>query len=401
MIEDWDRQIDLEPHGVALLCDAQGLVLQVLRNDLDLPDIVQGQLFLRLIEPASWSKALTLLTEIKAQGAVFDWELNVTRMDRISTLYFAGGMVSDRILLVGAVNGRFAVELYEVMTQISNEQTNMLRAMMQDRVPVSQTDIDQCGDLYDEVSRLNNELMAMQRELARKNAELARLNDLKNQFLGMAAHDLRNPLSIVLSYSEFLLESASALGPEQQHLLSQIHHLSQFMVHLVNDLLDVTAIESGQLLLDLWPADLTALVRDNVGRNRLLASRKGIEIDLEVVDLPPTLLDATKIEQVLDNLISNALKFSPPGSRVRVELARQDNQACLSVQDQGPGISPQDQERLFKPFQRTRAQSTDGEKSTGLGLVIVKRIVEGHGGRIELSSQVGQGSMFTVYLPLY
>ncbi len=401
MIEGWDRQIDLEPHGVALLCDAQGLVLQVLRNDLDLPDVVQGQLFLRLIEPASWSKALTLLTEIKAQGAVFDWELNVTRMDRISTLYFAGGMVSDRILLVGAVNGRFAVELYEVMTQISNEQTNMLRAMMQDRVPVSQTDIDQCGDLYDEVSRLNNELMAMQRELARKNAELARLNDLKNQFLGMAAHDLRNPLSIVLSYSEFLLESASALGTEQQHLLSQIHHLSRFMVRLVNDLLDVTAIESGQLLLDLWSADLTVLVRDNVGRNRLLASRKGIEIDLEVVDLPPTLLDATKIEQVLDNLISNALKFSPPGSRVRVELARQDNQARLSVQDQGPGISPQDQERLFKPFQRTRDQSTGGEKSTGLGLVIVKQIVEGHGGRIELSSQVGQGSMFTVYLPLH
>lgn len=112
------------------------------------------------------------------------------------------------------------------------------------------------------------------------------------------------------------------------------------------------------------------------------------------------MLDAPKIEQVLNNLIGNAIKFSPPGSRVEVKLARFDGRVIISVTDEGPGISPEELEKLFRPFERGRAQSTAGEKSTGLGLAIVKRIIKGHGGDIRVESATGEGAMFSVSLPL-
>ncbi len=387
--------------GIALLCDAQGVIVQVLRDDLNLPNAVPGQLFLRILDPGSWHKALSFLAEIKAHGATFDWELNVAQPEQATTLHFAGGLVGEGVLMAGAANGRFAAELYEALTAISNVQTNQLRAALQERSQMARAHAELDSSLYDEISRLNNELVAMQRELAQKNAELARLNELKNQFLGMAAHDLRNPLSVIIMYSQFLLDGD--LSAEQRDFLLKINQMSEFMVNLVNDLLDVSAIESGRLTLDLWPTDLAALVSDNVARNRLLAARKQIEIALESAlesaAAPRLLLDAAKIEQVLDNLIGNAVKFSPPGSRVRVTLEQADNEARIAVQDQGPGIPPEEQARLFQPFGRGRSKGTGSEKSTGLGLMIVKRIVTAHGGRIWLESEPGAGATFFVALP--
>jgi len=134
--------------------------------------------------------------------------------------------------------------------------------------------------------------------------------------------------------------------------------------------------------------------------NRVLAAKKQIEIELMDEPLPLLLLDASKIEQVLNNLLSNAIKFSPPRTTIRVRVARADDQILLAVQDQGPGIPPNELDKLFKPFQRTSVKSTAGEKGTGLGLSIVKKIVEGHHGKIWVESQVGQGTTFFVALPL-
>lgn len=389
------------PRGIALLCDAQGLILRVLRNDLVIANAEPGQLFLRLFDPLSWRKALSFLVEIKAQGATYDWELNVVQeKEQVVTLHFAGGLVGEDVLMVGATNGRFAAELYEAVAAIGNEQANRLRAALREHSRMARAWAEQESNLYNEISRLNNELVSMQRELAKKNAELERLNALKNQFLGMAAHDLRNPLTVIMAYSQFLLDDADSLRPDQVDFLTRINQLSQWMAQMVNDLLDVAAIESGRLALDLAPVDLAALVSNNVARNRLLAARKQTGIELRVASVPAALLDAGKIEQVLDNLISNAVKFSPPGSRVYVELTQEGAEAQIAVRDEGPGLSPEDQARLFKPFQRARTQSTNGERSTGLGLAIVKRIVEAHGGRIWLESEEGRGSTFYVALPI-
>jgi signal transduction histidine kinase len=263
------------------------------------------------------------------------------------------------------------------------------------------SDIELESTIYDEFSRLNNELVAMQRELAKKNAELERLNREKNYFLGMAAHDLRSPLQSILMQSEFLLEGGlGELNPEQCEFLNSIRASGKFLITLVNNLLDVAKIEAGKFQLELATVDLEALVTKNVILNRVLAAQKRTTIDLDTEPLPPVSVDAVKIEQVLNNLISNAVKFSPSGSKIVVRLEREATHFRLSVRDQGPGISPEEQEILFQPFSRGQARSVTGAGGTGLGLMIVKRIVEGHGGAVAVESRPGQGCTFTVRIPL-
>jgi signal transduction histidine kinase len=255
---------------------------------------------------------------------------------------------------------------------------------------------------YDELGKLNNELANLQREISKKNVELEKLNEEKNRFLGMAAHDLRNPLHAIQMYSEFLLDETRALlGQEHRSFLEIIHSSSQFMLRLVNDLLDVAKIESGKLVLEIAPTDLVELVNKCGETNNVLASRKNISVTFELCDsIPELLLDASKIEQALNNLISNAVKFSEFGSRVVVKMSSTPEEVTISVIDEGPGIPEHELGKLFQPFQRTSVKSTGGEESTGLGLAIVKKIVLGHNGRVWVESQPGKGSAFFMALPI-
>jgi signal transduction histidine kinase len=248
----------------------------------------------------------------------------------------------------------------------------------------------------------NNELSNLGRELQKKNAELVKLNDLKNQFLGMAAHDLRNPIGVILSYSDFILEEAGeALGEEHRQFLTTIRKSSDFMLSMLNDLLDITKIESGRLELEIEAADLTGLVEQNVVLNRVLAAKKSIQIRIQRdAGLPPARVDRGKIQQVLNNLISNAVKFSPAGTTVTVRVFRSGDEATVSVKDEGPGIPDAERQKLFQPFSRTSVKSTGGEKSTGLGLAIAKKIILGHRGKIWAESGIGGGSTFYFTLPL-
>ncbi len=258
------------------------------------------------------------------------------------------------------------------------------------------------AQMFDELSRLNNEFANLQRDVVKKNVELARLNELKNRVLGMAAHDLRSPLSVIIGYAEFLEADAfDSLHERHREFVTTIRETSEFMLRMVSDLLDVSAIEAGRLTLDRQPTDLVQLTRRNVTRNALLAGRKGIAV---VMDESPTVLtmalDRGKIEQVLNNLVSNAVKFSHPPSTVRVSLSCSAGFVTLAVNDEGQGIPEADLTKLFKPFSKTSVRTTAGEQSTGLGLAIVRNIVEGHGGRITVASEPGRGSTFSVILPL-
>jgi signal transduction histidine kinase len=397
--------MNLEPEatGLALLCDEQGRLVRVIRDELGVAGrLAPGQPFTLIVDRASLSKALSFLVALRANEAAYDWEMNLWVPNELVTLHFAGGLVGGQLLIVASKTRDGARQLYEDLLLVSNEQTNALRAALQEQAESARAQAEREGALYDEISRLNNELVAMQRELARKNAELEKLNQLKNQFLGMAAHDLRNPLNIILSYSEFLLdEAAGRLSQEHLQFLDAIRSSSDFMVGLVNNLLDVAQIESGQLQLDAQPTDLIALIERNVALNRVLAEKKHIQLMLEVLPRRVVLpLDAAKIEQVLNNLISNAVKYSYPNSAVRVSVLAAPGCVTLAVQDQGQGIPQSEMDKLFKPFSRTSVKSTAGEKSTGLGLVIARKIVEGHQGRLWAESQVGVGSTFYVSLPV-
>lgn len=392
-----------QPAGIALLCDPQGLLLEVLHDGLGLTEQVQaGRPFTQVIEPTGLGKALSFLAELRARGATFDWELNVPFAEAIATLYFTGVVTDDKLLIVAASTRSAVPQLCEDLLRINQEQGNALRQAFKERSDLARSQSEQSSVHYDELSRLNNELVNLQRELAKRNVELERLNELKNQFLGTAAHDLRNPLAIIWSYSDSLLYRISdLLNEEHLEFLSIIQSSSEFMLHMVDDLLDVSAIESGRLNLDLQPTDLTALVEHNVMLNRVLAEKKQIHLSFQATgDLPTLLLDPAKIEQVLNNLISNAVKFSYPGSSVAIRVYRNQDRALISVKDEGQGIPADELDMLFKWFGKTSTKGTEGEGSAGLGLAIAQRIVLGHEGTIWVESEVGKGSTFHVSLPM-
>jgi signal transduction histidine kinase len=230
---------------------------------------------------------------------------------------------------------------------------------------------------------------------------LRQLNDLKNKFLGIAAHDLRSPLALVQSYLEMLEdEETQRDSARKAHVQGRIQAIITRMRTLINDLLDISAIESGQIALEPSPTDLTAFLRESAANHALTAAIKEITVIGDIPDGLPTLaVDARRLGQVLDNFLTNAVKFSPKGTTVRVQSVREDGCVRVRIIDQGQGIPPAELGKLFQEFGRTSVKPTDGEKSTGLGLAIVKKIVSLHGGQVGVTSTVGVGSTFWFTLP--
>jgi signal transduction histidine kinase len=254
--------------------------------------------------------------------------------------------------------------------------------------------------IYTEFSALNNELATMQRTVIQQRNDLLEMHDEKNRFIGMAAHDLRNPLGGILMFAEVLLrQTAPALDEKQVTLIRQIQSVTRKMSAIVNDFLDVSKIEAGHLALTLESADLTQLVHGVVDMQRPLAARKEIQLLFAPHDTTPVVVDAGKIEQVVTNIVTNAIKFSGTGSVVTIAVTAHADLTEISVADQGPGIAPELVPQLFVPFAQGDAKPTAGESSVGLGLAICKRIVEGHGGRIRVESTPGEGTTFYVELP--
>ncbi len=250
-------------------------------------------------------------------------------------------------------------------------------------------------------SELEAKVQARTQELSRKNAALEAMNALKNEFLGMAAHDLRSPIGNIESLADLLLENDAEIGRDERlELITLIRHLSQGMMKLLNDLLDITAIESGKINLQRKPVSVPHYLMEVVHYNRLLAERKKISLVSKVAEnLPMIPFDPERIRQVLNNLLSNAIKFSPMHTVVTLEAYSVPTGIEFSVTDQGQGIRPEDRSKLFDAFRRGRTKPTAGEPSTGLGLSICKKIVELHGGTIGVESEVGRGSRFFFTLP--
>lgn len=393
--------VDDECCGIALSCDAQGVVHEVLRHTLPgIREPAAGETLLDWVDSESRGKAQDFVGTLAKNQAAFNWSLNVPETSgHIAQLHFAGGATPQVLVVIGARSRAEVARVYEDLMRINNEQTNALRSALKDLSLRTRQQSTRDADLMDELSRLNNELATAQRELARKNVELERLNEQKNRFLGIASHDLRNPLDVIASYSQFLLEEG-VLDGQQREFVQRIRRSSRFMLKLVEDLLDIARIEAGKLELALEDTDLADLVSRNVTLNRVIARKKEIGIDLDIAaDVPRVHADGAKIEQVLNNIIGNATKFSPPGSTVTVRVSQDGDGVAIAVADQGPGVPQDEMDKLFQPFEKTAVRSTAGEKGAGLGLAIVKSIVVGHGGRISVSVAPGEGSTFRVRLP--
>jgi hypothetical protein len=239
-------------------------------------------------------------------------------------------------------------------------------------------------------------------EKGRLYEQLLNLSQEKSRVLGVVAHDLRNPIGIVKGLVDLIVSGAAGSVTEQQRtVLERVRNASEGMLSLVNDLLDVTAIESGRLDLEPQTTDVRAYLSEYYQTHALLAQTKDITLRLEVASgIPDVMLDGKRIAQVLDNLVTNAIKYSYPNTTVTLRARQEADSVVIAVEDQGQGIPEEDLPKLFTEFGRANVRPTGGEKSTGLGLAITKRIVVAHGGRIWVESVVGKGSTFAFSIPL-
>lgn len=229
-------------------------------------------------------------------------------------------------------------------------------------------------------------------------------NTVKSEVLAIASHDLKNPLSAIAGISGLLLRRKRKLAEDEKDRadidsLESIHDSSQHMTAIIKGLLLNEGLESGQMTIKREAVDLTTLASEVVKANRSNAERKNIELQWEPGESLSVQGDPQLLKESFDNYVNNALKYSPAEVHVIVSLQTQGDQVEFSVQDEGPGLSPDDQAKLFGKFQKLTARPTGGENSTGLGLSIVKTIAELHGGDVGCDSQLGQGARFWIRLP--
>jgi signal transduction histidine kinase/CheY-like chemotaxis protein len=259
-------------------------------------------------------------------------------------------------------------------------------------------------NLEERVSERTQDLTTANRRLAAQWARLRQANAFKSEILGTVAHDLKNPLGVILGRTEILKEMISAAGAFDDNVQAQIAHIrdaANRLTEMVDDLVSDAMADALNITIRREPVDIAILVQEVAEANRPLAARKEQTI---AVSAPPdhaAMCDSDRIREAIDNLVSNAVKYSPLGGAIDLLVTQEAGGIMVQVKDQGAGLSPEDISRLFGRFQRLSAKPTAGETSTGLGLSIVKRIVDLHGGRIAVESAgPGQGATFKMTLPV-
>jgi signal transduction histidine kinase/DNA-binding NarL/FixJ family response regulator len=244
-----------------------------------------------------------------------------------------------------------------------------------------------------EIERLKNI------ELADALKKVEEANAFKTELLGIAAHDLKNPLQVIMGFAS-LIQEVKTLDEAQSNARA-IERSSERMLKLIKDLLETATLDSGKLELSKTPVNVAKLLRTVAEHNRPNAEKKSQTISLDLDETAVADLDLERMREVFENLISNAVKYSPVGKRIQVRLVRtSETSVQIAVKDEGQGLTEADKEKLFGKFQRLSARPTGGESSTGLGLSIVKQLVELHGGTVRAESEgKGKGATFFVELP--
>lgn len=238
-------------------------------------------------------------------------------------------------------------------------------------------------------------------QLHSQNRQLEAANRHKTEFLATMSHELRTPLNSIIGFSELLLdEPHEGYDPSTRtQFLEAIHSSGRHLLSLINDILDLSKIEAGHIELVLEQCIVSELVAQTLSTLHPLAERSSIDLEMKADDTAAFVVDAGKLKQILYNLLSNAIKFTPEGGTVRVMVRRVAAGLQITVADTGIGIAPEDQERIFREFQRIDIGSDRYYEGTGLGLTLTRRFVELHGGTIWIESEVGEGSKFHVFLP--
>ncbi|PKN79281.1 MAG: hypothetical protein CVU48_05710 [Candidatus Cloacimonetes bacterium HGW-Cloacimonetes-1] len=387
--------------GLIVSCGFDGSVNNIILNSLfPEADIMQVTHYLDVFNHASRDKAQSFFLSVIKDMRTADWELILELNDRYIACNFVGIKTSSDVIILAEADMDSFVDYLEDPTRLNSEMVNSIRSYYKQ---TSRDTMQISHDFYlKEMTQLNNELVNTQRELSKKKSDLEKLIEQKNFYVGMVAHDLRNPIGAIQAFSNILSdELGSTLNQDHRTFLDIINTTSDFMLTLVEDILQMSQLESGKIVLKKEPINLLAFLNENVQILQLIASRKQIDIQLNVYHTTEAvMMDRTKIQQVLGNLITNAIKFSPHNSSVWIETEESEEFVTILVRDEGPGIVGIDPEKLFEPFQIGKAIATDGESSTGLGLAIAKNIIKAHYGNLWVRSASGGGSVFSFSIPV-
>ncbi len=255
--------------------------------------------------------------------------------------------------------------------------------------------------LQDANETLEHKVLDRTKELEQLNKKLLELNNDKNRYIGMVAHDLRNPIGVAESFSALLIEELDTIDKKlERDYLGYIKSSCSFSLDLIHNFLNVSKIEASVFDVDLQPVNYISFIREAVQQEQIFARNKEQQIMISSVVQDITVqIDQNKMKQVFNNLLSNAIKYSMPHTTITVLVIQEPGKVVTSVADQGQGIPAAELNRLFTPFQTTSNKPTGNEKSIGLGLSIVKKIIEAHGGSIWVESEVEKGSCFYFTLP--
>ena len=315
------------------------------------------------------------------------------------------GSLLQIVLLSLALVGKFNVmrrEHYKTQQELVKAQITTFEAerARQDAEIYRLRNVE-LAQAYREVESQKNAVEAQKAEMETLNESLRELNNEKNEFLGIVAHDLKNPLSNISMLAKVLRQGAQNLKPEEiEEFSGDIQTASGRMFDLITNLLDVNAIENKAVRLTPIPFDLTEVAQYVVTDYRGRAEAKQISMRFEIPpDNTMVFADKSSTLQILDNLVSNAIKYSPPEKHIFLRVSKHENAVHFEVQDEGQGLTPEDKQKLFGKFARLSAQPTGGEHSTGLGLSIARKLAQAMNGDIWCESDFGQGAKFVVKLP--
>jgi signal transduction histidine kinase len=312
------------------------------------------------------------------------------------------------VLYVRTGSGREVVVLLQAERQLSETDRSLVEifgsrlSIAFDNVILYQQLHEANTQLEDRVAQRTRALMQANRRLSAQWLRLQRANGFKNEILGTVAHDLKNPLGVILGRTEMLTELIST-SASKESVTAQIDHIrdaTKRLTSMVDHLISDAMADAFDITIRREPVDIAALVSEVVEANQPLAVNKQQTITVSAPSHIVTMCDTDRIREAIDNLVSNAIKYSPIGGKISVVVSHEEESTLIRVADEGAGLSPEDLGRLFGRFQRLSAKPTAGESSTGLGLSIVKRIIDMHGGEVTAESAgPNRGSTFTIVLP--
>jgi signal transduction histidine kinase len=363
----------------------------------------------RIVDAITSSKRLSLQLQQRAENLARDdlepaADKLATQTTKKTALLVAANRssyVSSRNLFIGAAAGAVVLALllgyflsWSLIGPIQRIVDRLAAIASGDftrRVEVANR--DELGDLGSRVNEMNDELQRVYRELESASRH-------KSEFLANMSHELRTPLNAILGFSQVLQKNLfGELNEKQTEYVEDILSSGNHLLSLINDVLDLSKVEAGQIELEVAPFSLREAVERGVVMIRERASKNGVALASEVApEAHVVTADERRIRQILFNLLSNAVKFTPAGGRIDVSAARVNGEIHVAVADTGSGIAPDDLDRIFEEFQQTDAGAKQQE-GTGLGLALSKRLVELHGGRIWVESELGVGSRFVFTLP--